>query len=376
MTGAARGELILYESPEGKIRVEVHHEDETFWLSQRQMAELFGVEVQTVVHHLKEVYGTGELDQDATTRKFRVVRTEGKRSVSREIAHYNLDAIISVGYRVNSAKATRFRIWATNTLREFIVKGFVLDDERLKLNQRFGKDYFDELLERIREIRASERRFYLKITDIYEQCSIDYDAKAETTQTFFKTVQNKLHWAVTGKTAPEIIAERADAGRPSMGLTTWKNAPSGKVVKSDVSVAKNHLIEGEIKELERIVSMYLDYAENQAARQIPMKMDDWVQKLDAFLAFNEYEVLSNAGRVSAAVAKQLAEQEFDQLRAVQDREFESDFVGPRPSRNGRHVISSSALVLRSLSGSKIGPSNSAARWTSPSDPSLNRTQST
>jgi hypothetical protein len=282
MSERTRGELILYESPEGKVRVEVHHEDETFWLSQREMADLFGVEVPTVIHHLKEVYGSGELTEDATTRRFQVVRIEGNRSVTRKIAHYNLDAIISVGYRVNSAQATRFRIWATNTLREFIVKGFVLDDERLKLNQRFGKDYFDELLERIREIRASERRFYLKITDIYEQCSIDYDPKAETSQTFFKTVQNKLHWAVTGKTAAEIIAERADAGQPAMGLTTWKNAPSGKVVKSDVSVAKNYLVETEIKELERIVSMYLDYAENQAARQVPMKMTDWVQKPTRF----------------------------------------------------------------------------------------------
>ncbi len=325
MTEPTRGELIFYESPEGKVRVEVHHEDETFWLSQRQMADLFGVDVRTINHHLKQIFETGELREEATIRNYRIVRTEGNRSVSRDIAHYNLDAIISVGYRVNSAQATRFRIWATDTLREFIVKGFVLDDERLKLNRRFGKDYFDELLERIREIRASERRFYLKITDIYEQCSIDYDAKAKTTQTFFKTVQNKLHWAVTGKTAAEIIAERADADKPSMGLTSWKNAPDGKVIKSDVSVGKNYLIEDEIKELERIVSMYLDYAENQAARQIPMKMTDWVQKLDAFLAFNEYQVLTNAGQVSAAVAKRLAEEQYARYRVRQDREFESDF---------------------------------------------------
>lgn len=318
-------ELILYESPEGKVRVEVHHEDETFWLSQRQMADLFGVEVPTVIHHLKEIHSSGELAEETTTRKFQVVRTEGNRSVSREIAHYNLDAVISVGYRVNSTQATRFRIWATNTLREFIVKGFVLDDERLKLNKRFGKDYFDELLERIREIRASERRFYLKITDIYEQCSIDYDSSAETTQTFFKTVQNKLHWAVTSKTAAEIIAERADAEKPSMGLTAWKNAPDGKVIKSDVSVAKNYLIESEIEELERIVSMYLDYAENQAARQIPMKMAAWVQKLDAFLAFNEYEVLTNAGQVSTTVGKRLAEEQYAKYRVRQDQTFESDF---------------------------------------------------
>jgi len=325
MSEPTRGELILYESPEGKVRVEVHHEDETFWLSQRQMADLFGVDIRTISEHLRNIYASAELNEKATIRNFRRVRAEGNRSVSREIAHYNLDAIISVGYRVNSAQATRFRIWATTTLREFIVKGFVLDDERLKLNRRFGRDYFDELLERIREIRASERRFYLKITDIYEQCSIDYDPRAETTQTFFKTVQNKLHWAGTGRTAAEIVAERADADKPSMGLTTWKNAPDGKVIKSDVSVAKNYLIEGELKELERIVSMYLDYAENQAARQIPMKMTDWVQKLDAFLAFNEYDVLTNAGKVSAAVARRLAEEEYAKYRVRQDREFESDF---------------------------------------------------
>ncbi|MDB5290232.1 MAG: hypothetical protein JWL69_1473, partial [Phycisphaerales bacterium] len=244
---------------------------------------------------------------------------------SREIEFYNLDAIISVGYRVNSTQATQFRIWATQTLREFVIKGFVLDDERLKLNKRFGKDYFDELLERIREIRASERRFYLKITDIYEQCSIDYDKDADITKTFFKTVQNKLHWAVTGKTAAEIIAARSDAQKPSMGLTTWKNAPKGKILKSDVSVAKNYLIEQEIKELERIVGMYLDYAENQAARQIPMKMADWGKRLEAFLAFNEYEVLTNAGSVSAEVAKQLAEERYEAFRVQQDRAFESDF---------------------------------------------------
>ena len=319
------GELILYRTADDAVRVEVLYESETFWLDQRRIAELFGVEVPTISYHLKEIYASGELARDPTLRRILRVQREGNREVRREIEFYNLDAIISVGYRVNSAQATQFRIWATQTLREFIVKGFVLDDERLKLNKRFGKDYFDELLERIREIRASERRFYLKITDIYEQCSIDYDKHAETTQTLFKTVQNKLHWAVTGKTAAELIAERADSEKPSMGLTTWKNAPKGKILKSDVSVAKNYLIEREIKELERIVSMYLDYAENQAARQIPMKMADWVVKLDAFLQFNEYEVLANAGEVSAAVAKRLAEEQYDKFRVGQDREFESDF---------------------------------------------------
>jgi hypothetical protein len=319
------GELILYRAANGAVRIEVLYESETFWLDQRRMAELFGVDVRTVSEHLRNIYASDELSEAATLRKLRMVRAEGSREVARDIVFYNLDAIISVGYRINSAQATQFRIWATQTLREFIVKGFVLDDERLKLNKRFGKDYFDELLERIREIRASERRFYLKITDIYEQCSIDYDKHAETTQTFFKTVQNKLHWAVTGRTAAELIAERADSSKPSMGLTTWKNAPKGKILKSDVSVAKNYLIEREIKELERIVSMYLDYAENQAARQIPMKMADWVAKLDAFLQFNEYEVLANAGRASAEVAKRLAEEQYDKFRVRQDREFESDF---------------------------------------------------
>ena len=319
------GELILYRTANDAVRVEVLHEAETFWLDQRRLAELFGVEVPTISYHLKEIYGTGELVREATVRRILRVQREGNREVGREIEFYNLDAIISVGYRVNSAQATQFRIWATQTLRDFIVKGFVLDDERLKLNKRFGKDYFDELLERIREIRASERRFYLKITDIYEQCSIDYDKRAETTQTFFKTVQNKLHWAVTGKTAAELIAERADSTKPSMGLTTWKNAPTGKILKGDVTVAKNYLIEREIEELERIVSMYLDYAENQAARQIPMKMADWVARLDAFLQFNEYEVLTNAGKVSAEVAKRLAEAQYHEFRVRQDREFESDF---------------------------------------------------
>lgn len=319
------GELILYRTADDTVRVEVLYETETFWLDQRRIAELFGVEIPTISYHLKEIYESGELLREATLRRILRVQREGSRDVRREIEFYNLDAIISVGYRVNSTQATQFRIWATQTLREFIVKGFVLDDERLKLNKRFGKDYFEELLERIREIRASERRFYLKITDIYEQCSVDYDAQADTTKTFFKTVQNKLHWAVTGKTAAEIIAERADASKPSMGLTNWKNAPKGKILRTDVGVAKNYLIEQEIKELERIVSMYLDYAENQAARQIPMRMVDWSNRLDAFLTFNEYEVLTNAGKVSAEVAKRLAEEQFDQFRVRQDREFESDF---------------------------------------------------
>jgi hypothetical protein len=318
-------EIILYSTPDGSVRVEVFFQDETFWLTQKQIAKLFGVEVNTISYHLKEIFRSGELFEEPTIRKIRIVQKEGNRNVTRDVDYYSLDAIIAVGYRVNSYEATQFRIWATRTLREYMIKGFVLDDERMKLNSRFGKDYFDELLERIREIRASERRFYLKIADIYEQCSIDYTKNAEITQTFFKTVQNKLHWAITGHTAAELIAERASAANPNMGLKTWKNAPSGKILKSDVTVAKNYLNETEIKGLERIVSMYLDYAENQAARQIPMKMVDWVQKLDAFLQFNEYDILTNAGSISHEVAKQLAEEEYGKFRVLQDRDFESDF---------------------------------------------------
>ena len=319
------GDLIFYETRDGAVRLEVVYENETFWLSQKRMADLFGVSVPTISYHLKEIYETEELAREPTIRIFRTVQSEGGREVARDIDFYHLDAIIAVGYRVNSRQATQFRIWATQTLREYIIKGFVLDDERLKQGKPFGKDYFDELLERIREIRASERRFYLKITDIYEQCSIDYQKHAEITQAFFKTVQNKLHWAVTGHTAAELIAGRADASKPSMGLTTWKNAPEGKVLKSDVSVAKNYLVEPEIKELERIVGMYLDYAENQAARQIPMRMDDWVTRLDAFLAFNEYDVLTNAGKVAAEVARRLAEEQYSAFRVRQDEAFVGDF---------------------------------------------------
>jgi hypothetical protein len=318
-------DIILYTDPQGQVKVEVYYEDETFWLSQKRMAELFGKDVRTVNEHLKNIFETEELSPDSTIRKFRIVQTEGAREVSREIDFYNLDAVIAVGYRVNSYQATQFRIWATRTLREFVVKGFVLDDERLKQGQRFGKDYFDELLERIQGIRASERRFYQKITDIYAECSIDYDPKAEVTQTFYKTVQNKLHWAITGQTAAELIAKRADASKPHMGLTTWKNAPKGKILKSDVSVAKNYLDEKELRELNRIVTMYLDYAENQAARRIPMKMTDWVGKLNAFLQFNEYDVLHDAGKVSHQVAQKLAAQAYEQFRVIQDRNYESDF---------------------------------------------------
>ena len=315
-------DIIFYTTPDGQVNIEVFFLGETFWLSQKKMSDLFGVEVNTINYHLKEIFKTLELEEDAVIRKIRTTASDGKNYITN---FYSLDAIIAVGYRVNSYQATQFRIWATKTLRAFIIKGFVLDDARLKQGKKFGQDYFEELLERIREIRASERRFYLKITDIYEQCSIDYNKDAEITQTFFKTVQNKLHWAITGKTAAQLIKERADATKPYMGLQTFKNAPDGKVLKSDITTAKNYMFEKEIKELERVVVMYLDYAELQAARQIPVKMADWIQKLDAFLQFNEYEILKDAGKVKHDVAVRLAEKEYEKFRIVQDKNFESDF---------------------------------------------------
>lgn len=320
-----QGNVIFYTTPKHQVRVEVHFEDETFWLTQKRMAELFGVESNTVTYHLKEIFASGELDEHSTTRKIRAVQQEGQRQVTRTLDFYNLDAIIAVGYRVNSAEATQFRIWSTQALKEYIIKGFVLDDERLKNGKQFGKDYFAELLERIREIRASERRFYQKITDIYSQCSIDYDSKAEITQTFFKTVQNKLHFAITGMTAAEIIRSRADSDKPGMGLKTWKNSPDGKILRTDVTIAKNYLDEKELRNLNRIVTMYLDFAEVQAEREIPMKMKDWVDKLDAFLQFNGYELLHDAGRVRKAVADKLALEQYEKYRIGQDRAYESDF---------------------------------------------------
>ena len=315
-------DIILYTSDSGDVKVEVMFSEETFWLPQKRMALLFGVDVRTINEHLKNIFKTKELDENSVIRNLRITAVDGKNYPT---YLYNLDAIIAVGYRVNSVQATQFRMWATKTLREFMIKGFVLDDERLKQGKRFGKDYFDELLERIREIRASERRFYQKITDIYQQCSIDYNKEADITEKFFKTVQNKLHWAVTGRTAAQLIAERADSAKSKMGLQTWKNAPKGKILKSDVGIAKNFLKEKEIKELERIVSMYLDYAENQAARQIPMKMTDWINKVDAFLQFNEYDILKDAGKISHEVALKLAEGEYDKFRVIQDHNYESDF---------------------------------------------------
>jgi hypothetical protein len=312
-------DIIFYETSNGQIKIEVFYQEETFWLSQKKMAELFGVDRSVISKHLKNIFVSVELDEKTSVQFLHIANSD------KPVAFYNLDTIIAVGYRVSSQRATQFRIWATKTLKEFIIKGFVLDDERLKQGKRFGQDYFDELLERIREIRASERRFYQKITDIYAQCSIDYDKNAEQSRLFYQTVQNKLEWAITGKTAAELIKTRANAEEPNMGLQTWKNAPDRKILKSDVTVAKNYLIESELKKLNRIVSMYLDYAEHQAERQIAMKMSDWIRKLDAFLQFNEYDILQNAGSVSHKVAEATAIEEYEKFRVIQDKNFESDF---------------------------------------------------
>ncbi len=315
-------QFLLYTAPDGAVKVDVYFKDETVWLTQKALAELFGVKVPAVNKHLKNIFQSGELVEDSVISILETTAADGKRYQTR---FYNLDAIIAVGYRVNSYQATKFRIWATKTLREFIVKGFVLDDERLKQGKRvFGKDYFDELLERIREIRASERRFYQKITDIYA-LSADYDPQAPITKDFFATVQNKLHWAITGQTAAELIYSSADAAKINMGLATWKHAPHGKILKSDVAVAKNYLNEAHIKELNRIVSAYLDLAENRAERGIVTQMADWVEFLNRFLELSNYPILQDRGKVSALEAKLKAEGEYEEFRQRQDRDYISDF---------------------------------------------------
>jgi len=320
-----QSDFILYTSKDGDVNVEVFLKDETVWLTQKAMAGLFGVKVPAISKHLANIYETGELSEEPTISILETVQKEGDREVIRKMEFYNLDAIIAVGYRVNSYQATQFRIWATKLLKEYIIKGFVLNDERLKQgNQVFGKDYFDELLERIREIRASERRFYQKITDIYA-LSVDYDKNAPITKEFFTTVQNKLHWAITGKTAAEIIYASADAAKIYMGLTTWKKSPDGKILKSDVTVAKNFLSKNHIQELNRIVSAYLDLAENRAERQILMKMEDWIKFLHNFLELSNYPILSDKGKVTALEAKLKAEQEYEVYREKQDKYYISDF---------------------------------------------------
>jgi hypothetical protein len=285
-------EFLLYKTDNGDVKVDVCLKDENIWLTQKKMSELFETSADNISLHLKNIYADKELNENSTTEDFSVVQDEGGRAVRRSIKFYNLDAIIAVGYRVNSKRATQFRIWATKQLKEFIIKGYVMDVERLKNPQpQFGKDYFDEQLEKIRDIRSSERRFYQKITDIYSQCSIDYDKDSQVTKDFFATIQNKLHFSITGNTAAEIVKLRADHKKQNMGLTSWKNSPKGRIRKEDVSIAKNYLDEKELKSLNRIVTMYLDYAELQAENKVAMIMKDWVKKLDAFLQFNEKDIL-------------------------------------------------------------------------------------
>ena len=319
------GEILLYENGGEKEFVSVVFQDETFWLTQSGMAELFDCSTDNISLHLKNIYAEEELTPEATTEKISVVRQEGSRQVRRTLEHYNLDAIIAVGYRVNSKKATRFRQWATKTLKEYITKGFVLNDDMLKNGKPFGRDYFDELLERIREIRASERRAYQKIADVFEQCSYDYDKNSETTRAFYAFVQNKLHFAVTGKTAAELIAERATPDSPTMGLTTWKGAPDGKILKSDTLVAKNYLNEKELSRLNRLVTMFIDYAELMAEDQVPMSMEDWLQETDRFLTNNRRNVLEGKGRISREAAVKKVGAVYEEFRKKQDADYISDF---------------------------------------------------
>ncbi|HCU31431.1 MAG: hypothetical protein UX09_C0015G0001 [Candidatus Uhrbacteria bacterium GW2011_GWE2_45_35] len=319
-------EFLLYTDPNGKVKVEIFLYNENIWLTQAKIADLFGVERSVVTKHLQNIFQEGELLKEATCAKIAQVQKEGNRQVARDVEFYNLDAIISVGYRVNSTTATRFRIWATERLKEYVIKGYTMNDEKLKDPYNiFGKDYFEEQLARIRNIRSSERRLYQKVTDIYAQCSADYSPENDITKQFFATVQNKLHFAITGKTAAEIICERVDSAKPNMGLTVWKNSPKGRIWETDVVIAKNYLNEKELDNLNRIVTMYLDYAEMQAQRGVVMHMKDWVARLDAFLKFNEQDILANAGKISREVAKTLALGEYEKYRVVQDKNYISDF---------------------------------------------------
>jgi len=317
-------EFLIFTGNIGEQSIEVRYEDETIWLSQKLIAQLFDVTVSTINEHLKNIYDQGELKRKSTIRKFLIVQLEGKRKVSRDVDFYNIDAIISVGYRVNSVRATQFRQWATQVLREFAIKGYVIDKRRMENGTFLGVDYFDRLLEEIREIRLSERRFYQKVTDIYAT-SVDYNKDAPTTKLFFAKVQNKLHFAIHGNTASELILKRADSTKTNMGLISWEKAPSGKIVKTDAFIAKNYLSKDELESLGRIVNAYLDLAEERAKRKIPMTMEDWAKRLDLFLQFDDRIVLKDSGKVSAKIAKMHAESEFEKYRIVQDRLFESDF---------------------------------------------------
>jgi hypothetical protein len=316
--------ILLYSTDQGNVNINVTYQNENFWLSQKAISQLFGVETPAISKHLSNIYETGELQKEPTISILETVQQEGYRNVKRKVEFYNLDAIIAVGYRVNSKQATQFRIWATNTLKEFIIKGFVMNDEMLKNGKPFGKDYFDELLERIREIRNSERRLYQKLGDIFEQCSADYSNNAEETKLFYKMVQNKLHFAITGKTAAEIIFDRADKSKNYMGLTTWKNSPDGKVLKSDVGIAKNYLVENEIGDLNLLVSAFLDLAEFQTRRSQIMNMNDWLDRTNKFLDSNNLGVLPNAGTISHEQAIEKAHKEYEYFRIEQDKKYISD----------------------------------------------------
>lgn len=317
--------IVFYQSENKNIVINVIYKDETFWLTQKAMAELFDVNTQAITKHLQNIYEDQELSEKATCSKMEQVQQEGNRSVKRNLDFYNLDAIIAVGYRINSKKATKFRQWATKTLKGYITKGFVLNEELLKNGKPFGKDYFDELLEKIREIRASERRAYQKITDIFEQCSCDYDKNSETTKNFYAFVQNKLHYAVCGNTAAEIVYNRADSSKEHMGLTNWKNSPDGKIYKSDVVIAKNYLNEKEISRLNRLVTMFIDYAELQAEDGILMKMQDCVDAVNSFLQGNRQKILETKGKISHEQAIEKAHKEYDIFRVIQDKEYISEF---------------------------------------------------
>ena len=314
-------EFLIFTGQAGERSIEARYEDETVWLSQKLMATLFDVDVRTISEHLKNIFESGELAKNSVLRNFRTTAADGKNYNTN---FYNLDAIISVGYRVNSKRATQFRQWATQVLKEFAIKGYVLDRKRLENGAFLGEDYFERLLEEIREIRLSERRFYQKITDIYAT-AVDYNKEAPTTREFFAKVQNKLHFAIHGHTAAELISARADSEKAHMGLTSWENAPSGKVLKSDVSIAKNYLAKEELESLGSIVNAYLELAEERARRRIPMTMEDWARRLDAFLEFDDREILRDSGKVTAKLARDFAESEFEKYRVVQDRLFESDF---------------------------------------------------
>lgn len=317
-------QIVFYQSSDGAIHVEVLYAEENIWLNQKAMAELFGVDITTVNEHLKNIYSQEELHKKLTIGDFPIVQKEGRRDVKRVKKFYNLEVIIAIGYRVNSARGVEFRSWATSVLKNYIHKGYAIDSDRMKHGSRFSTRYFDELYEEIRDIRTSERMIYQKITDIYAT-SFDYSSKAPETKEFFATVQNKLHFAITGRTAAEIVVSRADSKKEKMGLTTWRKAPKGKIMPSDVTIAKNYLNKDEISHLNRIGNMYLDYAEMQAARGKVMRMKDWIEKLNAFLKFSEYEILTNAGKISHEVAKELALEEYKKYKPIQDKAYISDF---------------------------------------------------